>query len=205
LAIVIFSRPVAFPIAILRQQLAQDLPALRWQVGEAESGAPGMVSSYGPREFISGRNDDTMVLVELRFHDAALPGGPPHGCHLVLTNQGADEPKLAQKVMLSILQGLMRNDAHLARCQLYPAGNWLDTADLARAVRFIESGEAIELADGLGIPHEETVQADAGAAVGAALAHVPDLVMTPGALASGLVKRGFGPRRQPATFGRRQS
>jgi hypothetical protein len=167
-AIVVFSKPVAFPIAPLRDLLAKHLPLYRWQVGEQDRGDAKQMGSFADNSIISGRSRSTVILTELRPMLTQAPEAPvPHEWFVQIGAPTTEERGVADRLALIICMTIMILDQDHAHCQLAPGGNWLTPDELLRAFKLVLNGETLELAAGLGKPSRDPASAAPTPAPGA--------------------------------------
>lgn len=153
MAIVVFSKPVAFPIAPLRELLDKHLPLYRWQVGEQDNGGAKQMGSFADNSIISGRSTSTVVMTELRPMIAQAPEAPvPHEWYVRIGPPTTEERGVADRLTLIICMTIMILDEHHAHCQLEPGGNWLTPDEMLRAFKLVLNGETLDLAAGFGKP-----------------------------------------------------
>ena len=153
MAIIVFSKPVAFPIAPLRELLEKHLPLYRWQVGEEDRGGPKQMGSFADNSVIAGRSGSTVVMTRFKPQIAIVPEAPvEHEWHVRVDRPTTDDQATADRALLIICMTMMMLDETMAHCQLSPGGNWLTGADLLRVFKLVLQGESIDLAAGLGRP-----------------------------------------------------
>ena len=152
-ATIIFSKPVAFPIAPLRDMLTTKLPRYRWQCGEADTGAPKQMGSFADKPLICGRSDETVVFVETRptLGTLAAPA-PPHAWWLHVGRPTTELEPIADRVTLVICIVSMILDEDDARCQLVEGGPWLTGQELVEVLKAVEVGQPLALAAGIARP-----------------------------------------------------
>lgn len=160
MAVVTFSRPVAFPTALLRNLLSQHLPLYRWQCGEEDMGGANEVGGFRPHDIITGRSADTVIFIELHSTLGHFEAPAPlHKWHLLVGEPTTELKTIADRITLIICSTVMVEDEREARCQLKAGGNWLGIEDLTRALKLVVGGEDIKVADGLGVPPEALAHA----------------------------------------------
>lgn len=153
MAIVVFSKPVAFPIAPLRELLDKHLPLYRWQVGEQDNGGAKQMGSFADNSIISGRSKSTVIFTELKPMVAQAPEAPvPHEWYVRIGAPTTEERGVADRLTLIICMTIMILDEDHAHCQLHPGGNWLTPQELLRAFKLVLNGETLDLAAGFGKP-----------------------------------------------------
>ena len=153
MAVIVFSQPVPFPIAPLRELLAKHLPLYSWMCGENDTGDAKQMGTLTGHDVITGRSPSTTIFTELRaelghYREPA----PAHEWYLEVGAPTTELKPVADRIILLTCMCLMIPDSKRAFCQLRPGGNWLDPEDLLRAFKLVLSGEDIAIADGLGQP-----------------------------------------------------
>lgn len=144
MAIVIFTQPVPFPIAPLRQALAAQLPLYRWQVGEEDDGGAQTMGRWGDCDLVYGRTGASAIFCELRARDDRLSGDVPlHSWHLEIRRPTTENAMVADRIAMVIATIVMVPDDG-ALCQLVPGGGWLSSEDMLRATRALLAGETLE-------------------------------------------------------------
>jgi len=149
MAIITFSTATSvsttpFPTAILRRQLAANLPGYRWQCGEQDLGGKIETGRFLDYMLMSGRSFETLVFTELRTVDAVLPGAaPPHAWHLIIGAPTTEVDHVAERITLTLCATLMAADAPDARCQLRQGEDWLAAEDLAPLLERVLGGELL--------------------------------------------------------------
>lgn len=150
---IVFSKSVSLPIAPLREMLTKHLPLYTWRIGERDTGGDKQMGEFEPHQLIAGRSPSTVIFTELTAHQEQLrTPAPPHQWHLQVGTPTTELQPIADRVTLVVCAISMILDEHFARCQLKPGGPWLSAEDLARVLKLVNSGETIDIADGLGIP-----------------------------------------------------
>ncbi|WHO39301.1 hypothetical protein PMI04_001470 [Sphingobium sp. AP49] len=169
MAIIVFTRPVPFPIASLRQLLAAQLPLYKWTVGEDDDGGAETMGQWADAQLICGRTDASIVFCELFARAQPFAGDAPvHRWHLELKRPTTDNDVIAHRILLLVAATVMLADDG-ALCQLLPGGGWLSSDDMIRATRALLAGESLEKLAQFGRP----ASAFAGSAPAPVAASVP--------------------------------
>lgn len=144
MAIIVFTQPVPFPIAPLRQVLNAQLPLYKWQIGEADDGGAKTMAQWSDHQLIAGRTDATVLFCELFARPEPLAGDAPvHSWHLEIRRPTTDNDMIAHRVLLLIASVVMVPD-DAALCQLLPGGGWLSRDETLRAAKALLAGESLE-------------------------------------------------------------
>jgi hypothetical protein len=152
MAIIVFSRPVPFPIAPLRLLLTAQLPLYKWTVSEEDDGGPETMGEWTDRQLICGRSADARVFCEIAARSGPAPGDmPPHGWYLDIGRPTTDDESVIHRMMLLIASTVMI-PADDALCQLLPGGGWLSHNDVVRATKALIAGESFDKLAHLGQP-----------------------------------------------------
>ena len=153
MAVVVFSKPVAFPVGLLSQLLTRYLPLYRWQIGEEDQGTADELGRFRDHDIVTGRSASTVIFTEMRCHQRAFEApAPDHVWHLQLGEPTTELKPVADRIVILTCLAAMSLDGASAHCQLRPGGNWLSGDDMKRLVQLVLGGEGLEVADGLGIP-----------------------------------------------------
>lgn len=151
MAVITFSKPVAFPVAPLREMLSRYVPLYRWQCGEDDSGGEREMGVFRDTGLISGRSDSSVVLVEYRAQLAQFPGAPAHEWYLELFEPTTELKPVADRITAVICAVVMILDEHDAHCRLVPDGPWLGAGAMPGVLRALTEGktlaEAVAAAD----------------------------------------------------------
>ncbi len=143
MAIILFTHPVAFPIASLRAALRLHLPLYRWQCGAADMGGRDDAGSFADAALITGRDDDTLIFTALTPHDGPWEqDAPPHRWHLTIGHPTTELDAIAERLTLLIARSVMAGDEG-ARCRLVDAGAWLSAAALGPVLDRVLAGEGL--------------------------------------------------------------
>ncbi|HUD94648.1 DUF4261 domain-containing protein [Sphingobium sp.] len=144
MAIIVFTQPVPFPIAPLRQVLSAQLPLYKWQIGEADDGGAKTMAEWSDHQLIAGRTDATILFCELFARPEPVAGDAPvHSWHLEVRRPTTDNDAIAHRVLLLIASVVMVPD-DAALCQLLPGGGWLSREETLRAAKALFAGETLE-------------------------------------------------------------
>ena len=144
MAIIVFTQPVPFPIAPLRQVLNAQLPLYKWQIGEDDDGGAETMAQWSDHQLIAGRTDATILFCELFARPEPLAGDAPvHSWHLEIRRPTTDNDAIAHRVLLLIASVVMIPD-DAALCQLLPGGGWLSRDETLRAAKALLAGESLE-------------------------------------------------------------
>lgn len=146
MAVIVFSQPVPFPIAPLREMLGKYFPSYKWQCGENDTGGREQMGSFSPSDIIIGRSGGDSVMVPLKACLGSYSASaPPHDWHLEIGNPTTENRAFADRIVVLIASILMIADEHRAHCELVPGGGWLTPRDLVDSVKLV--GEGASLAD----------------------------------------------------------
>lgn len=152
MAIIVFTQPVPFPVAPLRQLLAAQLPLYKWQIGEADDGGARTMAPWRDHQLISGRTDATIIFCELVARMVPLAGDAPlHGWHLEIRRPTTENDAIAHRLILLIASAVMAGDDG-ALCQLLPGGGWLSGEEAARGAKALLAGETLDTIARFGRP-----------------------------------------------------
>ncbi|NWK96759.1 hypothetical protein DM806_14030 [Sphingobium lactosutens] len=144
MAIIVFTQPVPFPIAPLRQVLSAQLPLYKWQIGEDDDGGAKTMAQWSDHQLIAGRTDATILFCELFARPEPLAGDAPvHSWHLEIRRPTTDNDTIAHRVLLLIASVVMMPD-DAALCQLLPGGGWLSRDETLRAAKALLAGESLD-------------------------------------------------------------
>ncbi len=186
-AVIVFSQPIPFPIAPLREMLTKYFADHKWQCGEYDTGAPKQMGTYSPSDVIVGRSGSERIMVPLTArHGRRSDDAPPHEWSLEIGNATTDNVRLAERITVLICSILMIPDERDARCQLVPDGDWLTIRSIVDGLKLIEDGAM--LADVLGAAKA----APASRSAGVPIAQDDDRSFLDQAIARMLHGRGMG-------------
>ncbi|URW75436.1 DUF4261 domain-containing protein [Sphingomonas donggukensis] len=143
MAVIVFSQPVPFPIAPLREMLGKYLPLYRWQCGEDDDGGAKQMGVFGQTGLIAGRSSATVIFTEYRCTLGRFPGGPAGEWYLEIFTPTTEHQAVADRIVALTAAILMIPDADDARCQLVPGGAWLAAGGLTEVVKLVNDGTSL--------------------------------------------------------------
>lgn len=138
--ILLLNRPIAFPVAAIRNALKERLPQMSWCVGEQDSGAPDQSVPLDRTQTILGRAKDAMVLIAVeQRHAPYQPANghvpPRHRFHVTISRPSTEDEDLARLIVLVVGASLAVVEDEGARLQLEPGGNYYDDVDMKALLR----------------------------------------------------------------------
>jgi hypothetical protein len=140
-AIIVFSKPVAFPVAPLREQLLRYFPRFKWQCGENDTGAAEQMGSFAENPVILGRSAEEAIMVHCQPFLGAHHAAPvPHEWHLKISQPTTENGRLAQAISALICGISMILDEDHARCQLEEGGSWYSAEEMVQVIKTVSDG-----------------------------------------------------------------
>lgn len=155
--ILLLSRPIAFPVALLRTALSGRVPMVAWRVGDEDFGTRNDVATLDRPQTILGRTQDAMILisVELRQEEYRPANGhlpPRHAMHVAISRPSIDNDDTARLIALIIGATLAMDQDNGASLQLEPGENWLAGPDMLSLLRAADNDPGLTQRALLGTP-----------------------------------------------------
>ncbi len=152
MAIVVFTQPLAFPIAPMREMLTKHLPDYKWLIGEEDDGGPETMSRWKDHQLITGRAAVGPIFCEVFTRPNLFAGdAPAHSWHLETKRPTTDDDALANCITILICAVSMMLDEH-SMCQLVADGPWLDHDQMGTATQSFLAGTPFEQVAQIGRP-----------------------------------------------------